>query len=89
MQIYLLLFFLNIDYKLVIRFYDAKYYQNIFAHPANELCLLNIFIQYIFTKKNIAVDGLFQIIFINATCSSDWLINKLIREVFLYQDDHK
>ena len=40
-------------------------------------------------KKNIVVDGLSWVIFNNPDYSSNQLVDKLAKEVFLYQDDNK
>ena len=75
------------DLKLLVGFLNAEYHQDIFAYWANKLRLFNICIQHIEGKKNIVADGLSWIIFNNPDCSSDWLVNKLAKEIFAHQDD--
>ena len=72
----------NTDHKLFIGFLNAEYYKDIFVYWANKLHLLNICIQQISKKKNIVADGLFWIIFNNANCSLNRIVNKLAKEVF-------
>ena len=46
------------DHKPFVGFINAEYHEDIFAHWANKLRLLNIRIQYIEKKKNTLADGL-------------------------------
>lgn len=73
-----------IDYKPFVKFLNVDYYKDIFAHWVKKLFLLNICIQYILRKKNIIEDDLSLIIFNNANCFSDWLVNKLAKEISSY-----
>lgn len=63
-----ILFIIHIDHKLLVRFCNIDYYENIFAHRANKLCVLNIYIQHIPGKQYIVEEGLSYVIFYNPDC---------------------
>lgn len=75
-------FIIYIDHKSFIGFFNTKYYKDIFTYEINKLCLLSICIQYILSKKNIIIDSLFQIIFNNTNYFPNWLVHRLVKEVF-------
>ena len=77
------------DHKPLIRIFNADYQEEIFAHLANKLPLLNICIQHISGKKDTVADGLSWVTVNNADYSPDRLVHKLAKEVFSHQDDHE
>ena len=82
-------FIIHTNHKILVGFHNAEYYKDIIARWANKLYLLNICIKYILWIKNMVADSLSWVIINNFGCFFDQLVNKLAKEVFLYQDNNK
>ena len=80
---------IHTNHKPVLEFINAKYQDSIFAPWVNKLQLFHIHIQQILETKNTLANTLFQIIFNNTNCTSAHLVHKLIKQVYLYQDDNE
>ena len=75
-------FFLSIimhtNYKSIIFFLNFNFHENIYNHWVDQLCYLNIRIQYIFDSRNKITNELSQILF-DENCNDNVIINQILK----------